>query len=40
MQSQRESNNWYSKAHSMSEKNCYNIFNPNYKPYTWDDVRN
>jgi hypothetical protein len=38
MQSQRESNDWYSKAHSMSEKNCYNIFNPNYKPYTWDDV--
>ena len=40
MQAQRESNDWYLKAHTMSEKNCYNIFNPNYKPYTWKDVRN
>ena len=22
----------------MSESNCYNLFNPNYKSFTWEDV--
>ena len=28
----------YIKANKMSEQNCYNIFNPNYKSFTWEDV--
>jgi hypothetical protein len=38
MQQQRESNQWYLKAHKMSEQNCYNLFNPSYKSYSWQDV--
>lgn len=34
----RRSNNWYIKAHKLSEENCYNIFNPNYKSKSWQDV--
>lgn len=34
----RRSNDWYVKANSFSEQNCYNVFNPNYKSLTWDDV--
>lgn len=29
---------WYDKANKMCEQNCYNNFNANYKPYTWEDV--
>ena len=38
MQMQRESNDWYVKAHKMSEQNCYNLFNPKYKSKNWKDV--
>jgi hypothetical protein len=38
MNQKRRSNDWYVKAHKMSEQNCYNIFNPNYKSFTWEDV--
>tara|TARA_Y100000310_G_scaffold272620_1_gene287724 strand:- start:3125 stop:4135 length:1011 start_codon:yes stop_codon:yes gene_type:complete len=34
----RRSNEWYVKANEMSEKNCYNVSNPNYKSFTWEDV--
>jgi len=36
---QRRSNDWYVKANKYSEENCYNIFNPNYKSKTWEDVK-
>ena len=38
MNQKRRSNDWYVKANKMSEQNCYNIFNPNYKSFTWKDV--
>ena len=38
MNEKRRSNNWYVRANEMSEKNCYNSLNPNYKAFTWDDV--
>ena len=38
MNEKRRSNNWYIRANEMSEKNCYNSLNPNYKAFTWDDV--
>jgi len=38
MNEKRRSNNWYVKANKMSESNCYNLFNPNYKSFTWEDV--
>jgi len=38
MNEKRRSNDWYVKANKMSEENCYNIYNPNYKSYTWEDV--
>ena len=38
MNQKRRSNEWYVKANKMCEQNCYNIFNPNYKSYTWKDV--
>ena len=38
MNQKRRSNDWYVKANKMSEQNCYNIFNPNYKSFTWEDV--
>ena len=34
----REVHTWYNKANKYCEENCYNIFNPNYKPKTWKDV--
>ena len=34
----RKSNDWYSVANKMSEQNCHNIFNNNYKSFTWEDV--
>ena len=34
----RRTHDWYAKANKMCEENCYNIFNPNYKPHTWKDV--
>tara|TARA_R110001583_G_scaffold90811_1_gene232807 strand:+ start:6589 stop:7530 length:942 start_codon:yes stop_codon:yes gene_type:complete len=34
----RESNKWYQISNQMCEKNCYNLFNPNYKSFTWGDV--
>ena len=40
MNEKRRSNEWYVKANEMSEKNCYNSINPNYKAFTWDDVWN
>ena len=38
MNEKRRSNGWYIKANKMSEQNCYNIFNPNYKSFTWKEV--
>ena len=38
MNEKRRSNDWYVKANKMSEQNCYNILNPNYKSFTWEDV--
>lgn len=38
MNEKRRSNDWYVKANKMSEHNYINLFNPNYKPYTWKDV--
>jgi hypothetical protein len=34
----RETHNWYNNANKMCEQNCYNLFNPKYKSFTWDDV--
>ena len=34
----RRSNDWYIKANQMCEQNYINLFNPNYKSFTWDDV--
>jgi hypothetical protein len=36
----RKSNDWYLNANKMSSENCYNLFNPLYKSYTWEDVWN
>ena len=38
MQVRRETNDWYITAHQMSESNCYNLFNPGHKSFTWKDV--
>ena len=38
MNQKRRSNDWYVKANKFSEENCYNLFNPNYKAKTWEDV--
>ena len=35
---QREVHNWYTPANKMCEQNCYKLFDPNFKPYTWKDV--
>ena len=29
---------WYKKANKMCEQNYLNLFNPNFKSYTWEDV--
>ena len=34
----RNSSNWYTIANKMSEQNCYNLFNNDYKSFTWGDV--
>ena len=36
----RKSNNWYTLANQMCDQNNRNLFNPNYKSFTWDDVFN
>jgi hypothetical protein len=35
----RKVHTWYTAANKMSEQNCYNLFNPNYRSYTWSDVK-
>ncbi len=39
MNKKRRSNDWYVKANQMCEQNYLNLFNPNYKSYTWEDVK-
>ena len=34
----RRSNDWYVKANKMCEQNYLNLFNPQFKSYTWEDV--
>ena len=34
----RKVHSWYETANKMCEQNCYNLFNPNYKSFTWSDV--
>ena len=34
----RRAHNWYEKANKLCEQNCYNLFNPNFKSYFWNDV--
>jgi len=38
MNEKRRSNDWYVKANQMCEQNYTNLFNPNYKSFTWEDV--
>ena len=38
MNKKRRSNDWYIKANKMCEENYINLFNPNYKSWTWKDV--
>ena len=38
MNEKRRSNDWYVKANKMCEQNYINLFNPNYKSFTWEDV--
>jgi len=40
MQGRREASDWYLTAHQMSEANCYNLYNPAWKSFTWEDVYN
>jgi len=35
---QRKIHDWYMKANKMCEQNYTNLFNPNYKSFTWKDV--
>tara|TARA_R110002020_G_scaffold243010_1_gene456468 strand:+ start:362 stop:1315 length:954 start_codon:yes stop_codon:yes gene_type:complete len=35
---QRKVHDWYGKANKMCEQNYHNLFNPNYKSFTWEDV--
>jgi hypothetical protein len=35
---QRAVHDWYNKANNMCAQNYINMFNPNYKSYTWEDV--
>jgi len=35
---QRAVHAWYGKANKMCEQNYTNLFNPNYKSFTWEDV--
>jgi len=34
----RNSNKWYTVANQMCEQNVYNMFNSQYKSFTWEDV--
>lgn len=34
----RGSNKWYTVANNMCEQNAYNIFNPDWKSFRWEDV--
>ena len=36
----RRAHNWYQPANKLCEQNCYNVFNPNYKSKTWNDIWN
>ena len=36
----RKKNGWYNIANKFCEQNVYNLFNPNYKSYNWNDVWN
>ena len=36
----RLSHAWYMKANKMCEQNYLNLFNPNWKSFTWSDVWN
>ena len=38
MNQQRRSNEWYVRANQMCEQNAYNLFNPDFRSYTWEDV--
>ncbi len=38
--SMRRSNRWYTLANKMCEQNYRNLFNPQYKSFTWKDVWN
>lgn len=38
MNEKRRSNDWYRKANKMCEQNCYNLFNIQHTPFTWEDV--
>ncbi len=38
MNQKRRSNDWYVKANKMCEENYTNLFNPNWKSWTWEDV--
>ena len=40
MNQKRRSNAWYVKANKMCEENYINLFNPNWKSWTWEDVFN
>ena len=35
---QRAVHTWYKKANQMCEQNYQNLFNPNWKSFTWEDV--
>ena len=34
----RRSHKWYTLANKMCEQNYHNLFNPNWKSYSWEDV--
>ena len=36
----RKTHPWYTRVNKMCEQNCYNLFNPQYKSFTWNDVWN
>jgi hypothetical protein len=38
MNQKRRSNDWYVKANQYCEQNLHNLFNPKYKPKTWNDI--
>ena len=38
MNEKRRSNDWYVKANKMCEQNYLNLFNPQFKSYTWKDL--